>query len=199
MIRGYPKVIKTDNGSNFVGSKFKQFLQNLNINHITSNAFHSRGNSQCERSFKTISDIIAKICRKLPTTWADTLEAVQFYVNSTVSKSTGVSPFFAEHLRHPNTLLDQMLKTYSSAIIREEIYQCLKETRTEENSRLPFKPVLKFNAGDEFFIRSSDKDANKFGYRYDCPHKVIKDCGTFLIYKIGNLERTVHKQNVKRN
>uniref|UniRef100_A0A0N5BYM8 RNA-directed DNA polymerase n=1 Tax=Strongyloides papillosus TaxID=174720 RepID=A0A0N5BYM8_STREA len=215
MIRGYPKDIKTDNGTNFVCSKFKKFLQNLNINHITSNAFHSRGNSQCERSFKTISDIIAKICRRLPTTWADTLEAVQFYVNSTISKSTGVSPFYAEHRRHPNTLLDQMLKTYSSgvhdtskslfdlykhsAIIREEIYQCLKETRTEENSKLPFKPVLKFNAGDEFFIRSSDKDSNKFGYRYDGPHKVIRDCGTFLIYKIGNLERTVHKQNVKRN
>uniref|UniRef100_A0A0K0ETN9 Integrase_H2C2 domain-containing protein n=1 Tax=Strongyloides stercoralis TaxID=6248 RepID=A0A0K0ETN9_STRER len=75
-----------------------------------------RGNSQCESSFKTVSDIIAKICKRLPTTWEDALEVAQFFVNSTVSKSTGVSPFYAEYLRKPNTLLDQMLKTYSSGI-----------------------------------------------------------------------------------
>ncbi|CEF61629.1 Reverse transcriptase domain and Integrase, catalytic core domain and Ribonuclease H-like domain and Peptidase A2A, retrovirus RVP subgroup domain and AT hook-like family and Aspartic peptidase domain-containing protein [Strongyloides ratti] len=215
MIRGYPKVIKTDNAPNFVCSKFKSFLKNLNIIFINSTPYHSRGNSQCERSFKTVSNIISKICQKIPTKWADTLEMVQFYINSTLSKSTGVSPFFLEHLREPNTLLDQMLKTYSvglydvsknifdiysaAAIIREEVYQCMRETRLQENGKLPYKPVLSFQEGECFYIKQNNGESNKFGYKYSGPHSVVKDCGNFLVYKIGNVERTVHKQNVKKD
>uniref|UniRef100_A0A0N4Z1J4 Integrase catalytic domain-containing protein n=1 Tax=Parastrongyloides trichosuri TaxID=131310 RepID=A0A0N4Z1J4_PARTI len=112
MIRQYPKIIKTNNGGDSLNEKFKKYLNNFNIRHITTCPNHTRGNSQCERSFKIEADIISKVFCKLLASWAETLESVQFYMNIMVCKTTQTIPFFIEHMREPDTALSQMLQTY---------------------------------------------------------------------------------------
>lgn len=41
-IFGFPKVIQTDQGTNFLSKQFKQFVQSLAIKHQIASAYHTR-------------------------------------------------------------------------------------------------------------------------------------------------------------
>ena len=50
---GLPEIVVSDNGSNFVSSEFKSFLQKNGIKHITSAPYHPSTNGLVERAVKT--------------------------------------------------------------------------------------------------------------------------------------------------
>ena len=50
---GLPEIVVSDNGSNFVSSEFKSFLQKNGIKHITSAPYHPSTNGLVERAVQT--------------------------------------------------------------------------------------------------------------------------------------------------
>ena len=58
--RGLPEIVVSDNGSNFVSSEFKSFLQKNGIKHITSAPYHPSTNGLVERAVQTFKQGIKK-------------------------------------------------------------------------------------------------------------------------------------------
>ena len=57
---GLPEIIVSDNGSNFVSSEFKSFLQKNGIKHITSAPCHPSTNGLVERAVQTFKQGMKK-------------------------------------------------------------------------------------------------------------------------------------------
>ena len=59
---GAPATLITDNGTNFISSKFRRFLRY--VNHITSSPHHHQSNGQAEAAVKLMKGIIKKLQKK---------------------------------------------------------------------------------------------------------------------------------------
>ncbi|CEF61574.1 Integrase, catalytic core domain and Ribonuclease H-like domain-containing protein [Strongyloides ratti] len=216
-VRGFPKSIKTDGSGNFKNSEFQQWLKSLNIKHEICSPNHSRGNSIVERSFKWTADVIAKITRERPTEWHKYLSFASYYYKTTVNSTTNYSPFFLEHLREPNLLIDQYLNTYSCGIfdrnrtafdlmeiastIRNTVSEYMKEYRDQENSKIKTYDQEYFHEGEKILIRKHDnlhEAGSKFKHVFQGPYTILKDNESTVSYKNGRKVAIAHKTNVKK-
>lgn len=57
---GIPKIIRTDNGTNFSSEEFKKFTVDWNIKHITSSPTHAMSNGMVERAIQTFKNLMKK-------------------------------------------------------------------------------------------------------------------------------------------
>ena len=86
---GIPKTIHSDQGKNFVGKVASQLYQSLGIHQSTTTAYHPQGNAYCERSHRTLMDIVSKMCRERQRQWPRYLAAAVLAINANTSESTG--------------------------------------------------------------------------------------------------------------
>ena len=78
---GAPAILITDNGTNFISSKFHRFLKSWDVNHITSSPHHHQSNGQAEAAMKLMEGIIKKLQKKELTcgkpSWNGTMQPQQ--------------------------------------------------------------------------------------------------------------------------
>ena len=57
---GLPEIVVTDNGSNFMSSELKSFLQKNGVRHITSAPYHPSSNGLVEKAVRTFKQGMKK-------------------------------------------------------------------------------------------------------------------------------------------
>lgn len=57
---GIPKTLRSDNGTNFSSSEFKEFTKSWGIEHITSSPTHAQSNGMVERCIQTFKNMMKK-------------------------------------------------------------------------------------------------------------------------------------------
>ena len=90
---GKPRYVRTDNGSEFMGT-FTRLCKGLGIiqHHITVG--NSKANGQVERMIRTLKDCIRRGLTKMPTIfWTNHLAPVLLLLRMTTSRMTGVAPY----------------------------------------------------------------------------------------------------------
>ena len=90
---GLPYEIVCDNGSQFIGSKFRKFCTKWNIKLKFSTPRNPQSNGQAEASNKTIVSSLKKRLEKAKGKWADELPAVLWAYRTTARTPTGETPF----------------------------------------------------------------------------------------------------------
>jgi hypothetical protein len=68
-----------------------------------SSADNPESDGRSERSNRILEDILRTFAQSRPRTWSSMLPHVSFAYNTSAHASTGVSPYYANHLRHPRT------------------------------------------------------------------------------------------------
>ncbi len=139
---GFPQVIQTDQGTNFMSRLFKQVLSQLNIKHVTSSAYHPESQGVLERFHQTLKAMFSKYCAESGKGWDEGLPLLLFAVRETVQESLGFSPadlVFGHTVRGPlkmlkeNWLSEQKpecnLLDYVSSF-RERLYNACKLAQT---------------------------------------------------------------------
>ena len=109
---GLPKVIQTDQGSNFTSTTFKQVIKTLGIEHITSTAYHPQSQGALERYHQTLKSMMKKYCIECEKQWDEGIHMLLFASRNAVSESLGFSPFelvFGHNVRGPLTVLSEHL------------------------------------------------------------------------------------------
>ncbi|XP_063949875.1 uncharacterized protein LOC135152721 [Daucus carota subsp. sativus] len=90
---GIPMVCVSDNGTQFVGRKFKEFLASFGIQQRFSSVGHPQGNGAIEAANKIIFHGIKKRLGEAKGLWAEELPWILWAYRTTPRSSTGETPF----------------------------------------------------------------------------------------------------------
>ncbi|GFV80944.1 hypothetical protein TNCV_2269281 [Trichonephila clavipes] len=117
--------IITDKGTAFTSKEFREYCENENIQHLSITTGIPRGNGQIERIHSSLIPILSKLSIDDASKWYKFVPAVQRTLNSTISRSTQMTPFQLSTGVKMRTKQDlEILK-----LLEEEIVETFTENR----------------------------------------------------------------------
>ena len=106
---GYPDEVHSDNSSSFVNGLMDELMQTCGIKHTKSSAYHSMGNSVCERANQSILNLLGTLSDKQKEKWQLQCEKICFAYNCSIHDATGYTPFELMFGRTPKLVPDHVL------------------------------------------------------------------------------------------
>lgn len=88
---GLPKVIQTDQGSNFTSKLFAQVLKELGVFHQMSSTYHPESQGALERFHQTLKSMLHAYCVSTGKDWVEGLPLLLFAIRESVQESIGFS------------------------------------------------------------------------------------------------------------
>ncbi len=70
---GIPKVIQSDQGSNFMSKQFSKALRQLRVDHNISSAYHPQSQGVLERFHQALKSLLRSYCVELDADWEEGL------------------------------------------------------------------------------------------------------------------------------
>ena len=174
---GFPSKLTSDNGSQFTGKTFTQWLKTKGIHHVRTTPYHPQGNGVIERFHRTLNSIVAKTI-EVKGNWAKVIPMALYFVRCTSSAATGISPFYATHGWEPVTPLQVLYKSWVDTDlgsmdltdwvhINSERIECARDRATNVKIEVAKKRADKWNErtkdrsfeiGDKVLIRKPGLD-----------------------------------------
>ncbi len=99
---GNPKIIQSDNGTEFVNNMVEEIVSLNGINHRTISSYNPRANGQVERVNQVIEYMLKKELDGVMHEWADFVPYVQLSYNAKISTVTGSTPSALRFVRRLN-------------------------------------------------------------------------------------------------
>ncbi|CAJ1087392.1 uncharacterized protein LOC118469438 [Xyrichtys novacula] len=205
---GLPRVIQTDQGTNFQSRLFKQVLKTLNVQHSVSSAYHPESQGALERWHQTLKSMLRKYSLETGKSWDEGVPFVLFAARDAVQASLGFSPaelVFGHTLRGPLKSLQE--KFLSSEVSREEnvldfmskfrerlhranslAKECLLSSQTVMKRRYDRSAVpRRFDVGDKV-LALLPIPGSSLSAKFTGPYEV-RECLSDLNYVIATPER----------
>jgi len=218
---GTPRIIQSDNGTEFVNQLMQQLMKTYAIDHRLITAYHPRANGLVERTNKEASNILKKVINGATQQWQLWLPAVQLALNTRVQERTNSTPFAIVHGRTFNGFEDfskvmtapDMQAALDNAIknrkdLREIIYpglqQQLQEYKQKQKTMFDksHKTVPPFEMGDVVWAMDPTR-TSKWDPLYEGPFTVsqIHKGGSYTLKdQTGeDLQRRVTTSMLKRD
>ena len=99
---GMPKTIISDRDKLFTSNYWAALMAAIGTQRKLSTSFHPETDGQTERTNRTLKQYLRTYVNYRQDNWVALLPMAQIAYNNKVSESTGKTPFFANHGRHPN-------------------------------------------------------------------------------------------------
>ena len=122
---GFPKVIQSDNGTEFVNRLMQTMTENCGIDHRLITAYHPRANGIAERNVGTSTRAIKKLLDQEGEEWDRFVPAVQLFMNLKVADIHHSSPFAVMFSRSPNDFLNFSAQPDATPATYDEVRQRL--------------------------------------------------------------------------
>ena len=97
--------VPEDRDPRFTSNFWKALCKRLGTNLNMSTSHHPQTDGQTERANRTIEDMLRAYVAPHQSDWDEHLIAAEFAYNNSVQASTGSTPFYLNHGRHPHTPL----------------------------------------------------------------------------------------------
>ena len=169
---GLPKVVQTDQGTNFMSRLFTQALRTLHITHQISSAYHPESQGALERWHQTLKAMLRKYCCDTGKDWDEGIPYVLFAIRETVQESLKFSPaelVFGHVVRGPLKVLKDEMMTSNPAPnnvldyvsrVRERMHnacalakEALQHSQGNMKSQFDLKAVKRsFEPGDQVLV-----------------------------------------------
>ena len=211
-LMGFPKIIQSDNGTEFANEVVEFVMEQAAIEHRFITAYNPRADGKVERLNGIINDIVRKLIQGVPRYWPAFIPQVQSAINNHISSLTMTTPFALMFGRDPN--IPSSFPTLSSgeapfsthtveewqefqAKILEVIYPSIRERIRQmkhhqaaqlDGKRRRYNPE-NFPNGSLVMIKCTNHIqpgavAGKYEARYDGPYTILdKDTVGHLILK----------------
>lgn len=179
---GYPKVVQTDQGTNFMSDLFAEFMMRHNIAHYISNAYHPQGQGQVERMNRVIGERVRIFCDGKHKSWDEPLPEIVFGINNAIHSITKYTPAYLLLGFSPRKSSDQkFLITPCSTdvyLARAQAYERLVEAQRKTKERLENAgKASNYQPGDLVLIRKKAVDlvlGKKLTKPYHGPYLVLE-------------------------
>ena len=102
-LHGLPRDIVSDRDSRFTSHTWKDFLSVTGIRPRMSTAFHPQTDGQTERVNQVLEAYLRPYINQEQEDWVDLLPIAEHAYNNLVTSATGMTPFYANYGRHPES------------------------------------------------------------------------------------------------
>ncbi|CEI98593.1 hypothetical protein RMCBS344292_12698 [Rhizopus microsporus] len=185
---GIPKIVQSDNVTEFVNDKMKRFKRAAGFDHRLVTPYHPRANGAAENTVKTIMNVLEKTIQGNINEWDKFLPSVQLSINNKTSKRTNTPPFTRMFGRKLNEFADYSNGDIIKEMTEEEIQKRIKQMNEvvfpaiyEKTVEVIKKQKKDFDGKNKSFTFPNGSNAMikarqhiKFGPRYTGPYEVIK-------------------------
>ena len=217
-ILGFPKILQSDNGSEYVNDILRALVTITGMEHRFIAPYNPRADGKVERSIRTVTMIIKKMLHGTSNHWPLFVSFAQLTFNSKISSLTSSSPFSLMFAREPNPLCDHSgespetmspddWKAYQLKVI-SVIYPAisdrihsrkLRQAQHTDRHRRLITPRA-FPAGSTVMIKDPTRQ-NKFEPVYIGPYTVVRRTrgGTYVLKDATGdpLDRSVPADQMK--
>jgi len=121
---GLPRIIQTDNGSNFTSKEFEREMKKFGITHNRSSPYHPESQGALEKFHLVMKNMMKKFCDEYEKDWDVGIHMLIFAARDSVQESLGFSPFelvFGHRVRGPLTVLKEKFLTREGMTVDGEI------------------------------------------------------------------------------
>jgi hypothetical protein len=108
--QGMPRVLLSDNGPQFTSAFWTEFFSLLQTDIRLTSSYHPQSNGQTERFNRTLIEALRSFVNARHDNWDQFLVHFEFAYNSTVTASTGFSPFILQFAQAPRAPWDSVLE-----------------------------------------------------------------------------------------
>ena len=181
---GCPKIIHTDQGSNFTSQIMETFCKIFKIKQLKSTAFHPQSLGSLERSHHVLIQYLKNYCEK--TNWDRWIRFAIFSYNTSTHEGTGFTPhelIFGKEATIPSefaqnklpltynlflkTLQDKLAETQSLAKIR--LHAAKEKSKRFYDQKLN---IQNYDVGDTVYLLNDTK-SSKLDVEHSGPYKII--------------------------
>uniref|UniRef100_A0AAR2K9W7 Integrase catalytic domain-containing protein n=1 Tax=Pygocentrus nattereri TaxID=42514 RepID=A0AAR2K9W7_PYGNA len=205
---GLPKVVQTDQGSNFTSKLFNQVSKMLGIKHEMSSPYHPESQGALERFRQSLKSMLRKYCLDSGREWDEGVPFVLFAAREAKQESLGFSPVelvFGHSVRGPMKVLKEMFQSEQAPVskhvfdftssFRERWHRACdlaKETLCQSQAKMKRcfdkKAVIRhFNPGDKVLLLLPSP-ASSMSSSFAGPYVIEKRVGD-LDYQIKTPDR----------
>ncbi|GKA95096.1 reverse transcriptase domain-containing protein, partial [Tanacetum coccineum] len=222
---GLPRVIVTDNGTQFVNDPFKGWCESLNIKQMNTSVAHPQANGLVERANKTLMEGIKARLGRQRAGWVNELPNVLWAHRTSLKQSNGETPFSLTYGSEAVIPAEIGMPTHRTMMIREDenenkmrlnidLLQERKEAVTIRESKYKTKMEqyynqkvrpMSFKPGEYVFLRneaSRVEDQGKLGPKWEGPYRVTEayQNGSYKLQTMEGKEvpRTWHAVNLRK-
>lgn len=194
---GFPKIVQSDNGSEFVNQVINHLMTTLKIDHRLTTPYHPRANGVAERTVRTLKLQLEKSVLSEKPLWDDHLPMVQLQMNNRVASLHSSTPFSLFYGRLFPGLHD--FQTSESRPLSAEqmdkrleyltalVYPAISE-KSKASQQKMIKAFNKKHRMTEFtpgsFVMVKDEEAETaLDPKYDGPFKIVRRTskGTYIL------------------
>lgn len=199
---GTPKVLVTDNGSNFVSTMMKKLANSCGIKLLNTPYYHSQANP-VERSNRNIKQLIVSYLQGNHRAWDKYIGELQLALNSAYHESTKYSPAYLNFgrelevgvtvrrsIEEKNADVEIPVNTdrdrWANRMVKlKELYHIVEENLAKASSTqakrynlrrrpVPFRPGDKVLKRTFYTSSAADGTASKLYPKYEGPFEVLK-------------------------
>lgn len=203
---GFPKILQSDNGGEFVNEVLDALKKLSNIDSRLIAPYHHRANGLVERSIGSTSNAILKSLQGMISHWDEYTSSIQYYYNTRVLELHGSSPYSLLFARQPNDWIDyrdvalveegdekrKSRLLFLNSIVFPEIHEKVKRKLKDRNEYFMKKNRIlrtEYPVGSQVMIRDELR-SSKVEPRYEGPFTVVKRqaSGNYLLKAIDGTE-----------
>jgi hypothetical protein len=188
---GMPKVLISDRYTRFISKFWKEFCRCLQAPSRFSTAFHPQTDGQTERTNRVVEEVLRHFVDGDHVAWEDLLPIVTLTMNNAKSSSTGQSPFFLNHGKHPVILspisidvpkenfpsLDTVFTDLKTTISKIKLLLQAAQDRQKTYADSRFRAPHAFNEGDQVMLSTMNfkfrKCIKKLHPKFIGPFKIL--------------------------
>lgn len=215
---GCPRVVVTDQGSNFMSAVFKALCLRLGIHRINTTAYHPSTNGTVERTHSTLKRFLAVVVKYDQSNWDSHLPTINMSMRSSVHRSTKTTPFHVVHgaaMRlpydivcsgpqdtHPTVMTATAAANAMAARLKDiRDAVMLSQTKAAQRYKADFDKKardVRYEIGDivmlydkAFDLQPGTRTAAKLAKQWRGPYRVTAK-GTPHVYTIAEVNGTKH-------
>lgn len=205
-LHGCPKIVVTDNGKNFISTKFTSLLKSSNTKHVLSPPYHHSSNGQAERAIRTVEERLRAFVQDKPDQWDKYLPLIIFSINNTKNISTGMTPFFAIFGRNPTVPEDALFQIEGKKREEDmkEIWDKAKDAieMNNEKSKKKFERTRRvkkreIKKGDLVLVNRA-VPSHKLAAQRDGPFRVTETNQRIVSVETPTGVRNYHLDNIRK-
>ena len=190
---GFPRILQSDNGKEFVDKTFKLTLQMMGIKQRLGCVYHSQSQGLTERANSSLKSRLLKICQQTKLNWLAALPLALMACRSSAIRQLKLTPHELLTARPMNafplrssgkgpsmSLLDEDLRAYVKHMkqIHRNINKFVKDQQEEEVKDLQKVRTMEIKPGDQVYLKIFRR--KWFNNRREGPFTVTQSIGNAI-------------------